>query len=219
MLGTHDRSAVRGEVLIVNLTPGVDMMFTLARTLRHGVRARRCGGVRRRRRLPRPHAGGGVRPGRAARRVGRGVRGAKWVGAAYLLWLAIGMLARAAGALQPAVAPARAGARRRPVGPWRIFRQGFLTNVLNPKIAIFFLALLPQFIDAGAAHKTLAFLFLGAWFMVQGSSSWSPSSSLVAPLRRWRRRTPGAARCRRAARCCSPAWRRVSRSPARPERP
>jgi threonine/homoserine/homoserine lactone efflux protein len=75
----------------------------------------------------------------------------------------------------------------------RLFRQGLLTNVLNPKIAIFFLALLPQFIDAGAADKLAAFLFLGAWFVVQGAVFMIAFVVLVAPLRRWR---------------ASPAWRR-----------
>ena len=67
-----------------------------------------------------------------------------------------------------------------------LFRQGVLTNVLNPKIALFFLALLPQFIDADAPHKTLAFLFLGAWFVVQGGVFLFAFVLLVAPLRRWR---------------------------------
>ena len=78
-------------------------------------------------------------------------------------------------------------------GPGRLFRQGVLTNVLNPKIALFFLALLPQFIDADAADKLLAFLFLGAWFVVQGALFLFAFVLLVAPLRRWR---------------ASPAWRR-----------
>jgi threonine/homoserine/homoserine lactone efflux protein len=66
-----------------------------------------------------------------------------------------------------------------------LFRQGVLTNVLNPKIALFFLALLPQFIDADAPSKTLAFLFLGAWFVVQGGIFLFAFVLLVAPLRRW----------------------------------
>ncbi len=65
----------------------------------------------------------------------------------------------------PPLAPAAVAHAATPPDAWRVFRQGLLTNVLNPKIAIFFLALLPQFIAADAPDKLLAFLFLG------GSSS------------------------------------------------
>jgi threonine/homoserine/homoserine lactone efflux protein len=68
-----------------------------------------------------------------------------------------------------------------------------LTNVLNPKIALFFLALLPQFIDADAPSKTLAFLFLGAWFVVQGGIFLFAFVLLVAPLGAGRRAAPGSA--------------------------
>ena len=66
------------------------------------------------------------------------------------------------------------------------YRQALVTNALNPKVAIFFLALLPQFIDAGASNKTLAFLFLGACFVAQGFVFLVLFALLVAPLRRWR---------------------------------
>jgi threonine/homoserine/homoserine lactone efflux protein len=66
----------------------------------------------------------------------------KWVGAAYLVYLGIRAIAR------PTVLTASPLARAS--GSGKAFRQGLLTNVLNPKVALFFLALLPQFVDADA---------------------------------------------------------------------
>ena len=106
----------------------------------------------------------------------------KLAGAAYLLYVAWGM-ARAG--LKPA---AEAAEVRAPASLWRTARQGFFTNALNPKVALFFLALLPQFIAVDAPDKTLAFLFLGAWFIVQGLLFLLALIALVAPLRRSRPR-------------------------------
>lgn len=183
MLGTHSLGVFAATVFVVNATPGVDMMFTLARTLRHGV----AGGIA---------AALGVVAGcvvhtlvaafgLAALLAASGTAFAlvKWAGAAYLVWLAIGML-RASGSAAEVAAPTVE--RAASPGLWQLFRQGVLTNVLNPKIAIFFLALLPQFIDAGAPDKLLAFLFLGGWFVVQGALFLVAFVLLVAPLRRWR---------------------------------
>ena len=51
-----------------------------------------------------------------------------------------------------------------PAPAWRIFREAFIINVFNPKVALFFLAFLPQFIDADAPRKALAFVGLGCLF-------------------------------------------------------
>ncbi|XSC44961.1 LysE family translocator [Bradyrhizobium sp. RDT10] len=85
----------------------------------------------------------------------------KWVGAAYLLFTGIQMLLSRP---QPIVAAAAAETSLS-----RVFWQGALTNVLNPKVALFFLAFLPQFVAADSGHKTLAFLALGLIFITSGT--------------------------------------------------
>jgi len=86
----------------------------------------------------------------------------KWVGAAYLLLTGLHMLLSRPRLVAEAAAPAATSLSR-------VFWQGALTNVLNPKVALFFLAFLPQFVAADSGHKTLAFLALGLIFISTGT--------------------------------------------------
>ncbi|MCU0965494.1 MAG: LysE family translocator [Burkholderiaceae bacterium] len=155
-------------VLVLNATPGVDLLLTVSRTAQSGVRA----GVM---------AALGINAGCALHALAAAFGLAallawsatafsalKWAGAGYLLWLAFGMLRSAWRG--PAVPSATAAAQPvTPVTATADFRRGLLTNLLNPKVALFMLAFLPQFIPAQSAHKTLAFLALGLLFIVQST--------------------------------------------------
>ena len=165
MFGTHDLLLFVVTALVLNATPGVDMLYTLTRTLQHGWRAGLIAAL-------------GIIVGCVVHTIAAALglaallaasawafTAVKWIGAAYLLWLAWEMLCAAAG--RDVDTPQARVPASEPLG--RIFVQGFLTNVLNPKVALFFLALLPQFIAADAPNKPLAFLFLGAVFIVNGA--------------------------------------------------
>ena len=185
MFGTHSLGLFAATVFVVNATPGVDFALTVTRTLQGGVRGGLAAalGIVAGCVLHALAAAFGLAALLAASATAFSIL--KWAGAAYLLWLAIGML-RAASRPPVASMVPEAGAGAAVGTHWRTFRDGLLTNALNPKIALFFLALLPQFIDGGAPDKTLAFLFLGAWFVVQGGAFLAALVLLVAPLRRWK---------------------------------
>ena len=147
---------------LLNLTPGPDVLYIVSSALKSGVRA----GV---------VAALGIVSGcfvhvfAAALGVGALLATSatafsvlKWAGAAYLMWMGIKLLLAKGGG--SAVVPAGVCAEAVPVDLWRVFRQGFLTNVLNPKVALFFLAFVPQFIAPGTEDKVTAFLLLGLLF-------------------------------------------------------
>jgi len=153
--------------LLLNLTPGPDVLYIV----RHGMRAGQRAGM-----VAALGIGAGVFVHVVAAAVGLGALIAasattftvlKWLGAAYLVYMGLGMLiSRGAGPGSLAELgrerPAVAG-----VMPLRqVFTQGFWTNALNPKVALFFLAFVPQFIAHGAAHKTWTFLLLGLIFSI-----------------------------------------------------
>jgi threonine/homoserine/homoserine lactone efflux protein len=89
----------------------------------------------------------------------------KWLGAAYLVYVGWQMLRFKPSNTMNSIATNVHATGTAHINSYRkIFRQGFLTNVLNPKVALFFLAFLPQFISPATAHPTLAFLALGVLF-------------------------------------------------------
>ena len=87
----------------------------------------------------------------------------KLLGAAYLLFTGVQMLLSRSRPLPEVTAEAGETSLR------RVFWQGALTCALNPKVALFFLAFLPQFVAVESPHKTLAFLTLGLVFIFNGT--------------------------------------------------
>ncbi len=148
---------------LLNLTPGPDVLFITTRALKHGVRAGLVAALG-------IVSGCFVHVFAAALGVGALLATSstaftllKWLGAAYLAWMGLRLLlARGAGASLPAGVVSSV----EPADLWRVYRQGFLTNALNPKVALFFLAFVPQFIAPGASDKLTAFLLLGLLFAI-----------------------------------------------------
>ena len=93
---------------------------------------------------------------------------------------------------QPPPNPSNPETARPAAATWRrLFAQGFLTNALNPKVALFFLALVPQFIDANAPHPAWAFVALGTVFVVNGTLVNLLIAMTTAALRRRLGNGPG----------------------------
>ena len=86
----------------------------------------------------------------------------KWIGAAYLMWMGVKLLFAKGGG--SSIVPADAAQSHGAADLRRIYLRGFRTNVLNPKVALFFLAFVPQFIAPGTPDKVTAFLLLGLLF-------------------------------------------------------
>jgi threonine/homoserine/homoserine lactone efflux protein len=148
--------------LALNFTPGADMLYCLGQGLKGG-----------------PRAGIAASLGIATGSLIHTLLGAfglaaliatqpaafeamRWAGVAYLVWLGIAAFR----APPRAVAAASGGGRRSAVAAWR---DGALVNLLNPKVIVFTLAFLPQFIDPARGSPLVQFLILGAIFNVTGT--------------------------------------------------
>jgi threonine/homoserine/homoserine lactone efflux protein len=117
----------------------------------------------------------------------------KLLGAAYLLYLGIRLLAGRDHAMSlPGVDPAPA----RTVGGGNAYGRAIVTGILNPKVALFFLAFLPQFVDRQAGSIFLQFLLLGAIIAAVGLAFDSALATAAGSLGRFLARNPRAARWR-----------------------
>lgn len=161
MFGIHDLGLFIVSGLLLNIMPGPDSLLIMTRSATQGARAGCAAAL---------GIGAGTLVHVLAAALGLSALLAtsataftvvKYVGAAYILYMALGLLRSQPGG---AVAVAKSA----PLAYRSIFAQGFLTNVLNPKVALFFLAFVPQFIDADAPNKALAFIVLGCIFNLNG---------------------------------------------------
>lgn len=148
--------------LALNLTPGADMLFCLGQGLRSGPRAGIAAslGIATGAFIHTLLAGLGLAVVIAAYPLA--FEAIRWAGVAYLVWLAIQAFRHPLGPLDPTAA--------RKDGAWRAWRDGTVVCLLNPKVAVFVLAFLPQFVDPARGEPFLQFLILGAILNVGGTA-------------------------------------------------
>jgi threonine/homoserine/homoserine lactone efflux protein len=149
--------------LLLNLTPGPDVLYVVTHAIRRGVRAGVVAalGISAGCFVHIAAAALGVSALMAASSTAFSVL--KWAGAAYLVYVGVQLLVRKREEFaidSVAKSPIRVSA----AALKSIFFQGLGTNVLNPKVALFFLAFVPQFIAPGVENQALVFLLLGLLF-------------------------------------------------------
>jgi threonine/homoserine/homoserine lactone efflux protein len=170
--------------LVLIVTPGQDMILVMSRSVAQGAAA----GVA---------TAAGVSVGLLGHTIlatlglGAVLRTSEWlfiglklVGAAYLLYLGIGLLLTKRSAFTLAAASAPRSVRK-------LFMDGALSNLSNPKIAIFYFAFLPQFVLPTARHPTLTVLALGSAFAVLTFLIKGPVGVFAGGLSGWLRTRPG----------------------------
>ena len=161
MLGTHNLSTFLLSSFLLWITPGTDTMYILARSISQGRQAGLISAL-------------GISSGILVHTIfaafglsailatsAWAFATIKFAGAAYLIYMGIQAWLRKSKSL--------ATPEINSMGPWQTYRQGIVTNVLNPKVAIFFLAFLPQFVDPTSDFGALPFLLLGVLFVTGGT--------------------------------------------------
>ena len=148
--------------LLINLSPGPDMLYTAARSLSQGTKAGILSALG-------IFSGCLVHTTAAVFGLSKIIQESvflfsiiKYAGAAYLIFLGMRSFFRKPKTQSNIV-------KLEPISYKKIYFQGVITNVLNPKVAIFFLSFLPQFIDPQSLFLKEQIAFLGLWFDVQGT--------------------------------------------------
>lgn len=163
VLGTENLGVFVAAGLLLNITPGADMLFIAGRSAAQGAKAGIVAAV---------GIGAGCLIHILFAAFGLSVVLAtsalafslvKYAGAAYLIYLGLATL------LTIRKSEPQKTEEIIPLPMFRIFRQAILVNALNPKVALFFMALLPQFVSPVSPYPSLSFLFLGVLFDVNGT--------------------------------------------------
>jgi threonine/homoserine/homoserine lactone efflux protein len=162
MFGIHDFGLFLCAGVLLNLAPGPDTLYILGRSIAQGRRAGVASALG-------ICTGSVIHTCAAAFGLSAFLATSAWAfsavklaGAAYLIFLGLRALLQRGPDLK---VPGKFEQN-----DWiAAFRQGVLTNVLNPKVALFFLAFLPQFIDSATPSKMAAFLALGLTFVTTGT--------------------------------------------------
>jgi threonine/homoserine/homoserine lactone efflux protein len=166
-----------GAGLLLNVTPGPDLLYILGRSVSQGRQAGLLSalGIGAGCLFHVTAAALGVSALVLAVPVAYDV--VRWAGALYLVWLGVKALRSQGTALEVQAMAA--------TSPRRIFVQGVITNALNPKVALFFLAFLPQFADPTRGPLAPQLLLLGAIFTVNGTLVCLVFALFAARLGEW----------------------------------
>jgi len=195
MFGIHDFGLFLAAGILLNLTPGPDTVYILGRSIAQGSEAGIASalGISLGSIFHTCAAALGLSAILATSALAFGT--IKLIGGAYLIFLGVKMILDRRKQLS-----LPSNFRRRTTTA--AFRQGVLTNILNPKVALFFLAFLPQFIDPASNAKVPAFILLGLTFVTTGTiwcltlawfaSAFSERLRANEIISQWLNRTAGA---------------------------
>ena len=158
MFGIQDFSLFLISCILLNLTPGQDTMYIVGRSVAQGKKAGVWSalGIMSGVLIHTLLAALGLSAILTTSSLAFSI--VKYVGAGYLIWMGIGFI-RGGGNHDSTDMSTRT-----PLNPFAIYRQGVLTNLFNPKVALFFLSFLPQFVDPQVEFAFVAFMLLGMIF-------------------------------------------------------